>query len=111
MSTENLKEFNFQASVKCADASDFDLKADAGIVDFPYGFHCTRDEETEKKIVANVMENVKTAVFICGSQSEELFKNGEIVDSFMGNLPESAIKEWIDKNLQKTPKGFYSKNP
>ncbi len=31
--------------------------------------------------------------------SVKLFKNGEVVDEFVGALPEMAVKEWLDKNL------------
>ena len=31
--------------------------------------------------------------------SVKLFKDGKIVDEFIGSRPESAIKEWLDKNL------------
>lgn len=30
----------------------------------------------------------------------KLIKNGEIVDEFTGAMPESSIKEWLDKNLE-----------
>lgn len=30
----------------------------------------------------------------------KIFKNGKIVDEFVGALPEEQIKEWIDKNLK-----------
>jgi len=29
----------------------------------------------------------------------KLFKDGKVVDEFIGALPESDVKEWIDKNL------------
>jgi putative thioredoxin len=29
----------------------------------------------------------------------KLFKNGEIVDEFIGAQPEATIKEWLDKKL------------
>ena len=29
----------------------------------------------------------------------KMFKDGEIVDEFVGAIPEPNIKEWIDKNL------------
>ena len=29
----------------------------------------------------------------------KLFKNGEIIDSFVGAMPESQVKEWLDSNL------------
>jgi putative thioredoxin len=31
--------------------------------------------------------------------SVKMFKNGEVIDEFVGAIPESNIKEWIDKNL------------
>ena len=80
MSSENLKEFGYKADLECADATTFQKKADCGIVDFPYGFHCTRDEIQEKQIIKNVMSKVSTAVFICGSNSDDLFKEYQIVD-------------------------------
>lgn len=80
MSAENLKEFNYNADLICADSAKTELKADSGIVDFPYGFHCTRDEEIEKQIIENVMKHVKTAVFICGSKSENLFSEYRIIE-------------------------------
>ena len=30
----------------------------------------------------------------------KMFKNGEIVDEFIGALPEPMVKNWIDKNLK-----------
>jgi thioredoxin-like negative regulator of GroEL len=30
----------------------------------------------------------------------KMFKDGEIVDEFVGVMPESAIKEWIDTNTK-----------
>jgi len=29
----------------------------------------------------------------------KLFKDGNVIDEFIGALPESDVKEWIDKNL------------
>jgi putative thioredoxin len=31
--------------------------------------------------------------------SVKMFKDGKIVDEFVGAIPESAVKEWLDKNL------------
>jgi len=31
--------------------------------------------------------------------SVKLFKNGEVVDEFVGALPEAKIKEWLDSKL------------
>ena len=30
----------------------------------------------------------------------KLFKNGEVADEFIGAIPESDVKEWLDKNLK-----------
>ncbi|MFA6022783.1 MAG: thioredoxin [Candidatus Pacearchaeota archaeon] len=32
--------------------------------------------------------------------SVKMFKNGKVVDEFVGAIPESRIKEWLDKNLK-----------
>lgn len=29
----------------------------------------------------------------------KLFKNGKVVDRFVGALPESAVKQWLEKNI------------
>lgn len=31
--------------------------------------------------------------------SVKMFKNGEIVDEFVGALPKTNVKEWLDKNI------------
>lgn len=31
--------------------------------------------------------------------SVKMFKEGKVVDEFVGAMPESAVKEWLDKNL------------
>lgn len=30
----------------------------------------------------------------------KMFKNGTVVDEFVGALPESQVKEWLDKNIK-----------
>ncbi|MEM7825193.1 MAG: thioredoxin [Candidatus Aenigmatarchaeota archaeon] len=49
----------------------------------------------------NVNENVETAqrYSIMSIPNVKLFKNGKIVDGFVGALPEQAVREWLDKNI------------
>ena len=61
-----------------ANASEFELKADCGIVDFPYGFHCPRDEDEEERIIDNVMNRVKTAIFISGKDFTDKFSKRDL---------------------------------
>ena len=30
----------------------------------------------------------------------KFFKDGKVVDEFVGTLPEEQVKEWLDKNLK-----------
>jgi putative thioredoxin len=36
---------------------------------------------------------------VMGIPSVKMFKDGKIVDDFVGAIPEEAIKKWLDKNL------------
>lgn len=80
MTQANLNHFNYKSNLSTQDAATFDETADCGIVDFPYGYHCQRDEDAEVAIIKNVMEHVSTGVFICGSNSDELFSNYQILE-------------------------------
>ena len=80
MTSKNLSDYNYTAAIEVANAASYSKKADCGVVDFPYGFHCTRDENEEKEIISNVLKNVKTGVFIFGSRCDELFENYEIIE-------------------------------
>lgn len=31
----------------------------------------------------------------------KMFKDGRIVDEFIGSMPEDSVKEWLNKNLEK----------
>jgi putative thioredoxin len=36
---------------------------------------------------------------VMGVPSIKMFKEGKVVDEFVGAMPEQKIKEWLDKNL------------
>jgi predicted RNA methylase len=73
MSRTNIDHFNYSVELETANACEFSKKADCGVVDFPYGFHCHRNEQEEEKIIINVMNNVKTGAFICGEDFSKKF--------------------------------------
>jgi len=63
-----------------------------------------KDKKYEKKFVLaklNVEENKETAqeYNIMSIPSIKLFKEGEVVEEFVGMMPEADIKAWLDRNL------------
>jgi putative thioredoxin len=61
-------------------------------------------EEYEGRFVLvkiNVDEAPETAqkFGIMSIPNVKMFKDGEIVDEFVGNFPEDRIKKWLEKNL------------
>ncbi len=82
MTRKNLQQFGYSAELKVANAINFSKCADSAVVDFPYGYHCVRDEEEEKLIIENVMQYVKLAFFIVGKKSHELFNKYDIIEYF-----------------------------
>lgn len=50
---------------------------------------------------ADLGENQNTAMKyqIRSIPAVKLFKNGEVVDEFVGAIPQDMIKKWLDKNL------------
>ena len=61
------------------------------------------DDYKGKFILAklNVDENPVTSnkFGIMSIPSVKMFKDGKVVDAFVGALPENAIRQWLDKNL------------
>jgi len=62
-------------------------------------------KEYEGKLIlakVNVEEAPSTARLygIMSIPSVKLFKDGKIVDEFVGAVPEYVVKEWIEKNLK-----------
>ncbi|MEI7961076.1 MAG: thioredoxin [archaeon] len=51
----------------------------------------------------NVEENKEFAekYEISGIPAVKMFKNGKIIDEFVGYIPENLVVEWIEKNLIK----------
>ncbi len=37
---------------------------------------------------------------IMGIPNVKMFKNGEVVDGFVGVIPEPNVRKWLDKNLK-----------
>jgi putative thioredoxin len=49
----------------------------------------------------NVNQNPKTTeeYLIMSIPNVKMFKNGKVVDEFVGALPEFEVRKWLDKNL------------
>ncbi|RLJ05421.1 MAG: thioredoxin [Candidatus Aenigmatarchaeota archaeon] len=62
------------------------------------------DEYDGKFILAKVNVDQSPATSqkygIMSIPSVKMFKNGKIVDEFVGALPEPAVRQWLDKNLK-----------
>ena len=50
---------------------------------------------------ANIDETRATAqkYLVMSIPAVKMFRDGEVVDEFIGALPESYVKQWLDKNL------------
>ena len=61
------------------------------------------EEQKEKFILAKANTNQarKRAIEygVMSIPNVKMFKNGEIVDEFVGAMPEDSVKEWLDENL------------
>ena len=51
------------------------------------------------KVNVDVARETAMKYGIMSIPSVKMFKNGEIVDEFIGALPEGRVKEWLEKNL------------
>jgi len=62
------------------------------------------DEYNGKFVLVKVNVGQSPAVSqkygIMSIPSVKMFKNGKIVDEFIGAIPESAVRRWLDKNLK-----------
>lgn len=61
-------------------------------------------EQYEGKFIlakANVDQTRQTAQLyrVTSIPSIKMFKNGKVIDEFIGAIPEEEIKQWLDKNL------------
>lgn len=52
-------------------------------------------------VKANIDDNpeLSNQYKVSGIPDVKMFKNGNVVDEFVGAIPEEQIKEWLDKNL------------
>ena len=51
------------------------------------------------KINVDVAQKTAMAYGVMGVPSIKLFKDGEIVDEFVGAIPEEKLRNWLDKNI------------
>ncbi|MCM8537912.1 MAG: RsmD family RNA methyltransferase [Lentisphaeraceae bacterium] len=95
MTRQNLKHFNYEAKTLTENAVTFSEKADVGIVDFPYGFHCQRDLDEEKLIIQNVIKSTKMSLLIHGEDISEFIEKsgGEVFDKVI--IPSVNLKRHL----------------
>ena len=63
MTKENLEFFNYSARVYHSELSNWTNVHDSAVIDFPYGFSCTRDEKDELRSLELLFPLVKQSVF------------------------------------------------
>jgi len=51
------------------------------------------------KINVDDAKEAATEYGIMSIPSVKMFRDGHVVDEFMGSIPEEKIREWIDKNI------------
>jgi predicted RNA methylase len=95
MTKNNLSHYNLAATVIHTSATDFTQTADGGIVDFPYGYHCTRNIDEENQIIQNVIKNTQVSCLIHGEDLTEKIKQagGELFDKVI--IPAVNIKRHL----------------
>ena len=52
------------------------------------------------KLNVDENRNISQKYGIMSIPSVKMFKNGKVVDEFVGALPEPMVKEWLDRNLK-----------
>jgi putative thioredoxin len=52
------------------------------------------------KLNVDENENISNEYGISSIPTVKLFKNGKVVDEFVGALPESAVRQWLDRALK-----------
>jgi len=61
-------------------------------------------EQKEKFVLAKVdvdqAQNNATKYRIMSIPNVKMFKDGKVVDEFVGAIPESSVREWLNKNLE-----------
>lgn len=59
-----------------------------------------RDDFVLAKLNVDENPEMSRKYGIMSIPSVKLFKNGEIIDQFVGALPEPMVNEWLDKNVK-----------
>ena len=95
MTKRNMQIFNYEANYENSNAASCSVKADAGVVDFPYGFHCERDVDEEKQIIENSIKSTNWVCLIHGEDiTEEISKcRGEVFEKMI--IPAVNVKRYI----------------
>ena len=73
----NIEHFGYQAKLTLEDSSKHQGTYNSAIIDFPYGFSCSRDLDNEHAIISNLVDKVDKAIFLTGEDQNEIFlQNG-----------------------------------
>ena len=52
------------------------------------------------KVNVDNAPKISLAYNIMSIPNVKLFRNGKVIDEFVGAMPKEAIKQWLEKNLQ-----------